>query len=356
MQRNLEIDTLRGFACVLLVSFHVVGVNADMGLHLPPEHWLQQLNGVLAYLRMPLFSFLSGYVYAFRPYRPEHSLASGFIQGKMRRLLLPMLTVGTLFALMQNATPGANGNVTNWWLLHIVPVAHFWFLEALFIIFCVVMALEHGRLLLSPQRFAGVWALSVLAYSFWQSTAYFAVSGAVYLMPYFLAGVACQRFELRSVPARWLAAAVLGLAGVWLTALPQPLGQGISLPGLLVGLSAAFLLLRSGWRWPALAYVGSFSFAIYLMHVFFTAGSRMAFTRLGVVDVLVLFGLGTLLGIAGPMLAALVIRRSARLKLWLLGEAPGSLPGSRATGLDEARLSALPPSPPAPGSGQRSCD
>lgn len=319
MQRNLEIDTLRGFACFLLVSFHVVGVSAEMGLRLPADHWLQQLNGALAYLRMPLFSFLSGYVYAFRPFQGG---ASDFIRGKVRRLLLPMLTVGTIFAVMQSLTPGANDNVTHWWLLHIVPVAHFWFLEALFIIFMLVVALEHWRLLASPQRFAGVWALTVLAFVFLQVTPYFAANGAVYLMPFFLAGLACKRFELHTVPARWLAAAVLALACIWLLALPQPLGQGLTLPGLLAGLSAAFLLLRSGWRWPALAYVGSFSFAIYLMHVFFTAGSRITFSRLGVSNFYVLFGLGTLLGIAGPMLAALLIGRSARLKLWLLGEAP----------------------------------
>jgi fucose 4-O-acetylase-like acetyltransferase len=322
MQRNLEIDTLRGFACVLLVSFHVVGVSADMGLRLPADHWLQQINGALAYLRMPLFSFLSGYVYAFRPYKPKQSNARGFIQGKMRRLLLPMLTVGTIFALMQNAMPGANQRVTNWGLLHIVPVAHFWFLEALFIIFLIVVALEHWRLLSTPPRFAGVWAITVMAFVFLQVTPYFAANGAVYLMPFFLAGLACKRFDLHTVPARRLAAAVLALAGLWLAALPQPLGQGLSLPGLLAGLSAAFLLLRSGWRWRALAYVGSFSFAIYLMHVFFTAGSRMALTRLGVGNLYVLLGLGTLLGIAGPMLAALLIGRSARLKFWLLGEAP----------------------------------
>jgi fucose 4-O-acetylase-like acetyltransferase len=216
MQRKLEIDTLRGFACVLLVSFHVVGVSADMGLHLPADHWLQQFDGALAYLRMPLFSFLSGYVYAFRPYRPGQSDARGFIQGKMRRLLLPMLTVGTIFALMQNAIPGANQHVSNWWLLHIVPVAHFWFLEALFLVFLMVVALEHWRLLASPPRFAGVWALTVVAFVFLQVTPYFAANGAVYLMPFFLAGLACKRFDLHAVPARWLAAAVLALAGAGL--------------------------------------------------------------------------------------------------------------------------------------------
>ena len=53
-----------------------------------------------------------------------------------------MLTLGTLFAIVQSMTLGANGSVSRWWLLHILPVGHYWFLEALFIIFLIVLALE----------------------------------------------------------------------------------------------------------------------------------------------------------------------------------------------------------------------
>jgi hypothetical protein len=40
----------------------------------------------------------------------------------VRRLLLPLITVGTIFAIVQAVTPGANSAVDHWWLLHIVPV------------------------------------------------------------------------------------------------------------------------------------------------------------------------------------------------------------------------------------------
>jgi hypothetical protein len=193
MKRNLEVDTVRGIACVLLVLFHVVGDTPAVGLRIPEGHWLQVFNEALAYIRMPLFSFISGYVYAFRPYQGN---AGGFIKGKVRRLLLPLLTVGTLFAVVQAVTPGANMAVEHWWLLHIVPVGHFWFLEALFIVFLVVILLEHLKALSTPAGFAAVWALSAVLFDYFSPPNYFGAQGAVYLLPFFLAGLACKRFDI----------------------------------------------------------------------------------------------------------------------------------------------------------------
>jgi fucose 4-O-acetylase-like acetyltransferase len=98
---------------------------------------------------MPLFTFLSGYVYAFRPFTGH---TCQFIKSKARRLLLPMLVAGTLFAIIQSLTPGANGVIENWALLHIILVAHFWFVEALFLIFIGIAALENSNFLPLKQR------------------------------------------------------------------------------------------------------------------------------------------------------------------------------------------------------------
>jgi peptidoglycan/LPS O-acetylase OafA/YrhL len=65
--------------------------------------------------------------------------------------------------------------------------------------------------------------------------------------------------------------------------------------------------------------VGSYSFDIYLLHIFFTAGSRIAFTQLHVTDTYALLLLGTTFGIMGPIAAAMLIHRSPRLNRWLLG-------------------------------------
>src|SRR6185436_8195287 len=117
-------------ACLLLVSYHVIGGDRDTGLRLADDHIAARINDFLALVRMPLFSFLSGMVYALRPLRGD---IGPFASGKVRRLLVPMLVVGTGFALLQAAMSGTsggsnggtNGSVTAWHLLHIIPVAHY---------------------------------------------------------------------------------------------------------------------------------------------------------------------------------------------------------------------------------------
>jgi fucose 4-O-acetylase-like acetyltransferase len=316
MKRNLEVDTLRGIACVLLVLFHVVGDTPSVGLRIPEGNWLQVFNEALAYIRMPLFSFISGYVYGFRPYQGN---ATGFIKGKVRRLLLPLITVGTIFAVVQAVTPGANMAVDHWWLLHIVPVGHFWFLEALFIVFLAVVVLEHMKALATPAGFALTWALSAALFDHFSPPNYFAAQGAVYLLPFFLAGLACKRFEIGGPAARGAAAAVFICAATTAMLLPQFSEQGNSIAALGLGVCSAFLLLRSGWNSRRLAYVGSYSFPIYLLHVFFTAASRILLKKVGVTDTNVLLASGLTAGLLGPIVSALLIRRHAGLNLWLLG-------------------------------------
>lgn len=316
MKRNLEVDTLRGIACVLLVLFHVVGDTPAVGLRISEGHWLQVVNEALAYIRMPLFSFISGYVYGFRPYQGN---APGFVKGKVRRLLLPLITVGTIFAIVQAFTPGANSAVDRWWLLHIVPVGHFWFLEALFIVFLVVILLEHLKALSTPAGFALTWALCAVLFDYFSPPNYFAAQGAVYLLPFFLAGLACKRFEIGGPAARGAAAIGFICAATVAMLFPQFSEQGNSIAALGLGVCSAFLLLRSGWSSPHLAYVGSYSFAIYLLHVFFTAASRILLKKLGVTDTYVLLAAGLAAGLAGPIVSALLISRSASLNLWLLG-------------------------------------
>jgi fucose 4-O-acetylase-like acetyltransferase len=228
---------------------------------------------------MPLFSFLSGYVYAHRPFQ-GHAVA--FIQGKAQRLLLPMLTLGTIFAIVQSMTQGTNARVTEWALLHIIPVAHFWFLEALFIVFLIVLGLEACRVLSRPLGFTVVWIISVLLQRFIDVPPYFALDGVVYLMPFFLAGLACKRFELDSKTSRSVAMAALLVAATWLWVLwgPQPLPTRDTL---------------------------------------FHGRQSNFFTQLHLTNTYALLLLGTPLGIVGPIIAAKVISRSARWNRWLLG-------------------------------------
>ncbi|MCU0756495.1 MAG: acyltransferase [Xanthomonadales bacterium] len=304
-----ELQTLRGIACVLLVLYHVIGADPSVGLRVA-EGWLRVGNDGLAWLRMPLFTVLSGLVYGLRPYAGE---PGRFLAGKARRLLVPMLVVGTAFALVQAAVPGTNAPVTNWWLLHIEPVGHFWFLESLCWIFLLLVGLESARMLSTPGRFAGVFAAACALYLTVDGPRLFGIQGAIYLLPSFLAGLAVTRFGFWNVltrPGVIAVGLVVAVLAVWWIGMPEPNPDRRTPAVLLAGLSLCALMLALRWpnRW--LGTVGNASYAIYLYHVFFTAGARIVAERFGLGGQLpLLIALGVTAGVLGPLLLERAILR-----------------------------------------------
>ena len=67
-------QTLRGIACLLLVAFHAIGSSSASGLHVADSSVYRHFTNLFVHIRMPLFTFLSGLVYAYRPLRPEQAL------------------------------------------------------------------------------------------------------------------------------------------------------------------------------------------------------------------------------------------------------------------------------------------
>jgi fucose 4-O-acetylase-like acetyltransferase len=320
-RRNIRIDSLRGLACLLLVLYHVVGSNTGSGLRFDRSHGLVLFNEVLSYLRMPLFSVLSGYVYSRRPFRAD---AGAFIAGKARRLLIPMLVVGTAFALLQAAVPGSNSQVTDWRMLHIVPVAHYWFLESLFLIFMAILALEYINALATATRFAAVLVAASALFVIDPLPVFFGLSGAVYLFPFVLFGLWCGRFAAHAkadqqtqLKLAWLSLSVAILHAVMVG---QALPNNHSLTALVIGIAGCLVLLRSRIEWTWLARVGRYSFAIFLFHAVTSAASRIGLTKLGLTSIYVTVPVGLLAGIALPMLAALWLKNVPWWTQWVLGE------------------------------------
>ncbi len=316
---NLQIETLRGLACLLLVLYHVIGLDSSTGLRVE-EGAVRWLNDGLAYLRMPLFTFLSGLVYGLRPFAGN---SSAFLEGKVRRLLIPMLVVGTLFALLQAWTPGTNSAVGPWYLLHVQPVAHFWFVESLFWVFLLIWALERWNLIGEPKRYLVVWALACALYLTVNGWRWFSIAGAIYLLPYFLSGLAFSRFPLKaSLASPWIRLSLLALAtaAVVSMGMPVPNPDRRTVAMLLAGMSLCALSLSFGLVVPGLAGVGRHSYAIYLFHVFFTAAARIGLDLVQVdfmpLDIL----LGLLLGVAGPIALGRIASRSKWPALLLLGK------------------------------------
>ena len=316
---KLRIDTLRGLACLLLVGYHVVGADPDHGLRLA-DGALRWLNDALAYLRMPLFTFLSGLVYGYRPFGGN---SQAFLLGKARRLLVPMLFVGTLFALLQVLTPGTNSAVGAWYLLHIQPVAHFWFVESLFWVFLVVWALERWGSIKGSRGFSLILALSSVLYLTVRGGSWLGIEGAIYLMPYFLVGLACSRFPLMPhLSNGWvkLGLTVIAIAAAIAMGTPVANPDRRSVAILLAGISLCLLCMGSKIEVPWLSRIGRHSYAIYLWHVFFTASIRIALHRAGINYLILDFWMGIALGLAGPMFIEQIFSGFKWPALLLLGK------------------------------------
>ncbi|PWC39992.1 acyltransferase, partial [Azospirillum sp. TSO35-2] len=153
---------LRGLACILLVAYHVVGIPGS-GMQVGADSIYRYATDSFELIRMPLFTFISGLVYALNPARADR-LDSFFVK-KLRRLGFPFLVVSAIFYLLQTNAPGAHGTDApeSMWRIYVFPYAHFWYLQALFLIFTVVALLDVAHAMDRPAGFLLALAVAMAA-------------------------------------------------------------------------------------------------------------------------------------------------------------------------------------------------
>jgi peptidoglycan/LPS O-acetylase OafA/YrhL len=319
-KKDVAIETLRGLACLMVVTYHVIGAGAGDGL-LVTHGPVRLINDAMAYVRMPLFTFVSGMVYALRPFRGD---GVGFLIGKARRLLIPLVVVGTSFAVLQAWVPGTHAHVLDWGTLHLRPYAHYWFLEAIFWVFLWICLLEMLHLLTTIARFGLVFSGAVLLYLYVPGTRWLAIDGAIYLFPYFLAGLFLIRFDRRGLLHARSATLMLGAVVIACMFRAWPPAQDVDRNTILalgVGLASCLLLWSLKIKVEWLARIGAYSYAIFLFHVFFAAAARIALWQIGIRNIGVDIGLGVVLGLLGPIVVEEIALKSQLARTLLLGKA-----------------------------------
>lgn len=324
--RAEHLDTLRAIACIALVSYHVVGSAPGNGMELPSDHWLAQFNRTFIDMRMPLFSFLSGCV--FLSLERLNRSPGQLLLSKARRLLVPMLSVGLLFWTANMLMGQDQPPVLN---LLVLPYAHFWFLQATFIIISCFLLLYALLPLRSTVLATGLMVLGALLWVAGPrpSLNVFAVIQAAYLMPFFMAGYLCAhsnvlpRLRATSTPLTALALLLIlvGFGHALATGYIE-LSSALDRRAVTIGIGILFCVsvLRLAPRHPALAQLGRYSYTVYLFHVFFTAGSFKTLTQIvpTLPDAL-FWGAGLALGLAGPIVLHHILMRYDLLATLFLG-------------------------------------
>jgi len=315
--RHGGIDSLRGLACILLLILHVVGEQVSSGLRVPDDHPLAVFTSVFFHLRMPLFAMLSGFVYAYRP--PTRDVTGKFFTGKLRRIGLPFLFVTTVYG-VTNTLLGAGYGVpwSEFWEIYTKAYAHLWFLQAVFILFLIIGALDlvfqNARLQVATGFLAVTAALFLSDIG--RGVEWFSFDRMLYLAPFFALGVFLNRFEgsaTKGVKTAFLSSLILlGSIHLWgVFANPEVEIQRRTFIALGLGLTASgsLILFRSALSFAPLAQLGRYSFAIYLYHMFPVLALLAVYKTVAFPNPYLGVAAGTTLGLLMPIIAQMIAMR-----------------------------------------------
>lgn len=282
--KDLSLETLRGIAIILLVTYHTRDFSESDALY--------HFNYWIGPLRMPLFASISGYLYACRPI--DTAPVGKFFKGKARRLLIPLATALFVWVIVtyllslavpqhipQLAPEAFTFQGINDFILY--RPRTYWFLQSIFGTFLLVILAEKLRLLKHPIGWlVGVIGLFLCCSQFlgdrdtMDSLDFFSFNGTLYLTPYFLIGLGVKRFQhLLFRRPLLITYALLTVGLLWINfhnfdggimrrhekyADPVPLA---------LGAFSLLLLYRFRFTLPILPEIGYYAFSIYLFHRFF---------------------------------------------------------------------------------------
>lgn len=271
------------------------------------SYWHVAMNS-LDFLRMPMFAVLAGYLYA--RHRVEQSALKSFLHKKAFRLLVPLVFVTTVTFILRSVT---YGDETSYLAAILFHYQHFWFLQAILLIFVAVALWDSFARPNWVELCIIAFAALMLSRTF-HFTEFFSINGALYLFPFFALGM-ILRIEstvLRSRELVTLAAALVIVVMLMRSASDAFGGNAItqfSVPAALCGVSAAYLLLVHCPKLQIFETIGAFSFTIYLWHSMAAAAARSALNSFFELNIAVEFGVLLAAGLIAPIAIHLIVQR-----------------------------------------------
>jgi len=330
-EKDLSVETLRGAAIILVVIGHVIGSGSDGGMQVENDSFLRHFYYTFEYLRMPLFTVISGWVYALHPVNSK--FFNDFIVKKIRRILLPMIFVGAAYFLLQYLVPGTNkkGDLIEIWKIIVLPYTLFWYLPSLFLVFALIAVIDSYR---KMETFISWFLIFVLALGILlirdliitqESLNYFSYKGALYLLPFFIMGIGIKRFKDYFRNRIFISSLLIILAVsliiqqlAWYNILEYSFSKSGGI-GLIIGLTGTILLFRLHWKVNWLIWFGSFAYSIFLFHAFGTAAGRIIIQKFGIHYSAIIFIVSLIAGMCVPIIAEKIFDRFGITRMLFLG-------------------------------------
>ena len=322
--RSPYVETIRGFAILLVVAGHVIGDSVSGGMKAADDSFWRYLYFNIDKLQMPLFTIISGWVYAIRPLTEMGNFRQ-FVSQKAQRLLIPMLAVVFVYYLIKAVMPGeASDPLNRIWTLLIVPYNVYWFLPSLFWLFVISALLDIFKCM---DKFVHLMILLIISAFLYRYQSmiipdsipnYFSFKGAIYLLPFFLIGIGMQRFKSlfsnKYVTTVLLCSFVVCMILVQLVWF-QVIGNGYSEHGrnswlgICTGLASVALFYNNRVKLSSFVWIGSFSYSIYLFHSIIKGISQSVLTKIGIHSDWIIFVCGFAAGVLLSILADKILSR-----------------------------------------------
>ena len=137
MERNVLVDRLKGYACFLVLLGHVIMGIKIAGIDIPEFFW--GMEKFIWSFHVALFLFLSGVVYKMTGEWKGKQSKWKFILYKLYTLGIPYIVFSVVYILINSLVGESNTGFAVSDILYIwkTPVAQYWFLYALFFLFCI---------------------------------------------------------------------------------------------------------------------------------------------------------------------------------------------------------------------------
>lgn len=312
--KDYSIETLRGIAIVLVVVMHAVESAA-------PAPYFYAIFSI-SYITIPLFTAISGYIYAMRPIK--RGSERKFFTTKARRILLPLLSVGSLEYIA--AAMVSEQQLSDIWRIFFFGFGQFWYLESLFLVFIVLGILELLSLLDTFYKLLLCTVISATVSTLFPVFDGEPLNGLFYILPYFLMGTSLQRFSSEwKRPGFSIVALLITVGGTCIQHLAYAGVFNVSVEtnrplGVITALASLYVVFYWRRSVSAFNFLGKYSFAIYLFHPLgISAANKLVDAVWNTDTYLVEFVVKLLVGVAVGVVAEKGISRISILRKVFLG-------------------------------------
>ncbi len=311
MGRNILVDKLKGYACFLVLFGHVIMGIRLAGINIPL--FFEGVEKFVWSFHVALFLFLSGVVYNETGAWKAKKTKLNFLMHKFINLGVPYIVFSAIYIVINSFVGDANTQSSAWDVFNIwkTPVAQYWFLYALFFLFCIWTLLD--GLLKKWQIAVIVVAIGYLVPLFGGSLFCFDV--VFYSALAFGAGTFVNFKKLTNLPL-WLKCVIVllhiatGVLLVFFKLIESPFIKEFMI---LFGIYASIMFMSLIGDYKPISsflmFVNRYSFQIYLLHTIFTAGIRIILLKINITQWWIHILLGTLGGLAFSVLASFVANR-----------------------------------------------